>query len=44
MVEEALPQDWQWLGQVIGPLNDDLSKLCWRSAEQMRPALDDVFC
>ncbi|WP_181183541.1 MULTISPECIES: hypothetical protein [unclassified Mesorhizobium] len=44
MVEETLSQDWQWLDQVIGPLDDDFVEAALeQSAEQIRPALDDIF-
>ncbi|WP_192254756.1 hypothetical protein [Mesorhizobium silamurunense] len=44
MAEEDLSQDWNWLDHVIGTLDDDfVAAALERSAEQLRPALDDVF-
>ncbi|MDX8465460.1 hypothetical protein RFM26_07160 [Mesorhizobium sp. VK23B] len=44
MAEEDPPQDWEWLDHVIGTLDDDFTAaVLERSAEQLRPALSDVF-
>jgi antitoxin VapB len=44
MVHELVAQDWDWLDQVIGPLDDDFVEAALeRPAEQIRPALDDIF-
>ncbi|MDX8515436.1 antitoxin [Mesorhizobium captivum] len=44
VVLEPLPQDWAWLDQVIGTLDDDFVEAAQeRVEEQKRPALGDVF-
>ena len=44
MTQKPLPQDWDWLDQLTGPLDDDFVEAALeKPAEQIRPALDDVF-
>ncbi|WP_245437070.1 hypothetical protein [Mesorhizobium helmanticense] len=44
MIDEPLPQDWDWLDQLVGTLDDDFVEAALeRPAEQARPALDDAF-
>lgn len=44
IILEPLAQDWAWLDQVIGTLDDDFVEATLeRPAEQDRPALDDLF-
>ncbi|MER8443941.1 type II toxin-antitoxin system VapB family antitoxin [Mesorhizobium sp. M1066] len=44
VILEPLAQDWAWLDQVIGPLdNDFVEGALERQDGQDRPALDDVF-
>ena len=44
VILEPLAQDWAWLDQVTGTLDDDFAKAALeRPGEQDRPALDDVF-
>ncbi|WP_165779600.1 hypothetical protein [Mesorhizobium sanjuanii] len=44
MIDEPLPQDWDWLDQVVGMVDDDfVEAVLERSAEQVRPSLDDAF-
>ncbi|WP_167484313.1 hypothetical protein [Mesorhizobium tamadayense] len=44
MLDERLSQNWDWLDQVVGTLDDGFVEAALeRPAEQMRPALDDVF-
>ncbi|QND62929.1 AbrB/MazE/SpoVT family DNA-binding domain-containing protein [Mesorhizobium loti] len=44
VILEPLAQDWAWLDQVIGPLDNDFAEAAQeRQDGQDRPALDDVF-
>ncbi|MDX8454378.1 type II toxin-antitoxin system VapB family antitoxin [Mesorhizobium sp. VK9D] len=44
IVLEPLPQDWAWLDQVIGRVDDDfIDAALDKPEEQERPALDDIF-
>ncbi|WP_404925250.1 antitoxin [Mesorhizobium sp. ORM16] len=44
VILEPLAQDWAWLDQVIGPLDDDFAQAALeRQDGQDRPALEDVF-
>ncbi len=44
MTQKQLPEDWDWLDQLVGPLDDDFVEAASeKCAEQMRTALDDVF-
>ncbi|TIR26924.1 MAG: AbrB/MazE/SpoVT family DNA-binding domain-containing protein [Mesorhizobium sp.] len=44
VILEPIAQDWAWLEQVTGTLDDDFIEAALdRPAEQNRPDLDDVF-
>ncbi|TPK71471.1 antitoxin [Mesorhizobium sp. B2-4-15] len=44
VILEPLAQDWAWLDQLTGPVDDDfIEAASEQPAEQVRPALDDVF-
>jgi antitoxin VapB len=44
VILEPLAQDWAWLDQVIGPVDDDFVQgALERQDGQDRPALDDLF-
>ncbi|QPC91193.1 antitoxin [Mesorhizobium sp. INR15] len=44
VILEPLAQDWAWLDQLAGPVDDDfVEAVLEQPAEQVRPALDDVF-
>ena len=44
VILEPLAQDWAWLDQVTGPIDDDFAEAALeRPIGQDRPALDDIF-
>ncbi|RTL92022.1 MAG: antitoxin [Hyphomicrobiales bacterium] len=44
VILEPLAQDWAWLDQVTGALDDDfVEAVLERPAGQERPTLDDIF-
>jgi antitoxin VapB len=41
VILEPIPHDWEWLDQVVGPLDEDFEKaVSEQPADQMRPDLD----
>ena len=41
LILEPLAQDWQWLGNIIGPVDEDFSRAAIEQpTEQTRPELD----
>lgn len=44
VILEPLPDDWGWLDQVVGRLDDDfVEAVLERPVDQKRPAIDDTF-
>ncbi|MGF1552407.1 MAG: antitoxin [Paracoccaceae bacterium] len=44
IVLEPIARDWDWLGEVRGPVDEDFATAATeRAAEQDRPELDDLF-
>jgi antitoxin VapB len=41
VILEPLAQDWQWLGKVVGPVDEDFARaVTEQPAEQKRPEMD----
>jgi antitoxin VapB len=41
VILEPIAQDWAWLDQIIGQVDEDFARgVCEQTAEQERPALD----
>ena len=44
VILEPIAEDWRWLDAIVGKLDDDFVEAAGeQSAEQARPAIDDVF-
>ena len=44
VILEPIAEDWEWLGKVIGPVDEVFEREAGRQPEeQVRPGLEDVF-